>query len=82
MIKESSPVSVALTRQMIWSLSQKDSPEHAHKVDSKVIESRGKSKDAAEGVMSFLEKRDAVFENKVSKDMPDFFPFEKDNFKD
>lgn len=82
MIKESSPVSVALTRQMIWSLSQKDSPEHAHKIDSKVIESRGKSKDAAEGVMSFLEKRDAVFENKVSKDMPDFFPFEKDNFKD
>ena len=82
MIKESSPVSVALTRQMIWSLSQKDSPEHAHKVDSKVIESRGKSKDAAEGVMSFLEKIDAVFENKVSKDMPDFFPFEKDNFKD
>ena len=81
-IKESSPVSVALTRQMIWGLSQKDSPEYAHKVDSKVIESRGKSKDAAEGVMSFLEKREAVFENKVSKDMPDFFPFENDNFKD
>ena len=81
-IKESSPVSVALTRQMIWGLSQKDSPEYAHKVDSKVIESRGKSKDAAEGVMSFLEKREAVFENKVSKDMPDFFPFENYNFKD
>ena len=81
-IKESSPVSVALTRQMIWGLSQKDSPEYAHKVDSKVIESRGKSKDAAEGVMSILEKREAVFENKVSKDMPDFFPFENDNFKD
>lgn len=80
-IKDSSPVSVALTRQMIWGLSQKDSPEYAHKVDSKVIESRGKSKDAAEGVMSFLEKRDAIFENKVSKDMPDFFPFEKDMFK-
>jgi enoyl-CoA hydratase/carnithine racemase len=81
-IKDSSPVSVALTRQMIWGLSQKDSPEYAHIVDSKVIESRGKSKDAAEGVMSFLEKRDAVFENKVSKDMPGFFPFEKDKFED
>ena len=81
-IKDSSPVSVALTRQMIWGLSQKDSPEYAHIVDSKVIESRGKSKDAAEGVMSFLEKRDAVFENKVSTDMPGFFPFEKDEFED
>jgi enoyl-CoA hydratase/carnithine racemase len=81
-IKDSSPVSVALTRQMIWGLSQKESPEYAHIVDSKAIESRGKSKDAAEGVMSFLEKRDAVFENKVSQDMPDFFPFEKDRFED
>ena len=81
-IKDSSPVSVALTRQMIWGLSQKDSPESAHIVDSMVIESRGKSKDAAEGVMSFLEKRDAIFENKVSKDMPDFFPFEKSKFED
>ena len=63
-------------------LSQKDSPEYAHIVDSKVIESRGKSEDAVEGVMSFLEKRDAVFENKVSQDMPDFFPFEKDRFED
>jgi hypothetical protein len=32
--------------------------------------------------MSFLEKRDAVFENKVSKDMPGFFPFAKDKFED
>ena len=81
-IKDSSPVSVALTRQMIWGLSQKESPEYAHIVDSKTIESRGKSKDAAEGIMSFLEKRNAVFENKVSQDMPDFFPFEKDRFED
>jgi len=81
-IINSSPVSVALTRQMIWGLSQKESPEYAHIVDSKAIESRGKSKDAAEGVMSFLEKRDAVFKNKVSQDMPDFFPFEKDRFED
>jgi len=81
-IIDSSPVSVALTRQMIWGLSQKESPEYAHIVDSKAIESRGKSKDAAEGIMSFLEKRNAVFENKVSQDMPDFFPFEKDRFED
>ena len=80
--KDSSPVSVALTRQMIWGLSQKESPDYAHIVDSKAIESRGKSKDAAEGVMSFFEKRNAVFQNKVSQDMPEFFPFEKDRFED
>ena len=25
---------------------------------------------------------DVIFENKVSKDMPDFFPFEKSKFED
>ena len=53
-LKESSPVSVSLTRQMIWSLSSKDSPNDAHIIDSQVIESRGASKDAMEGVMLSL----------------------------
>ena len=79
-LKESSPVSVSLTRQMIWSLSSKDSPNHAHIIDSQVIESRGASKDAMEGVMSFLEKRKPGFQNKVSKDMPKIFPWDQDEF--
>ena len=77
----SSPVSIALTRQMIWDLSSKDSPEDAHIIDSKVIASRGASDDAKEGVMSFLEKRSANFNDRVSKKMPSFFPWTLSRFK-
>jgi hypothetical protein len=47
----------------------------AHKVDSRGIYSRGRSADVKEGVTSFLEKRPAVFRDKVSADMPDYFPW-------
>ena len=77
----SSPVSIALTRQMIWDLSSKDSPEDAHVIDSKVIASRGSSDDAKEGVMSFLDKRSANFNDTVSKKMPSFFPWNLSRFK-
>ena len=36
---------------------------------------RGRSADVREGVTSFLEKRPAVFTDRVSADMPDFFPW-------
>ena len=81
-IINSSPVSIATTRQMMWSLSSYPSPEEAHIIDSKVIQSRGASTDAIEGVMSFLEKRNAVFPNKVSKDMPDVYPWVKSKFEE
>ena len=82
LIKESSPVSIALTRQMMWSLSSTSTPEEAHIIDSKVIDSRGSSGDAAEGVMSFLEKRNADYPNKISSDMPSIFPWIESKFKD
>ncbi len=71
----SAPVSIALTRQMMWRLSALDDPMEAHKIDSRSIYSRGASADVREGVMAFLEKRPAKFEQKVSKDMPSFFPW-------
>ncbi|NDF32547.1 MAG: enoyl-CoA hydratase, partial [Acidimicrobiia bacterium] len=46
----------------------------AHRVDSRAINSRGASADAREGVVSFLEKRPAVFPVKVSDGLPDVFP--------
>ena len=70
-----SPVSVALTRQMLWRLSAARDPMEAHRIDSRGLFSRGASADAAEGVTSFLEKRPARFSGKVSADMPDFFPW-------
>ena len=42
-----------MTRHMLWSLSADDSPENAHIIESKLIDSRGASDDAKEGVMSF-----------------------------
>ncbi len=69
------PVSVALTRQMLWRNASADHPMHAHRVDSRAIQARGRSLDAKEGVSSFLEKRTPTYPDKVSKDMPDFFPW-------
>jgi enoyl-CoA hydratase/carnithine racemase len=69
------PVSVALIRQMMWRMLGADDPMEAHKVDSCGIYARGRSEDVKEGVMSFLEKRAPDFRNKVSSDMPDYFPW-------
>ena len=80
LFSNTAPVSVALTRHMIWDMSSASSPEDAHIIDSKAIDSRGASKDAAEGVMSFLEKREAEYKNKISTDMPSFFPWRKSKF--
>jgi len=77
-IDNTSPVSVALTRQMLWRMAGADHPMEAHKIDSRSILRRGASADAREGVTSFLEKRPAKFPLTVSKDMPDFFPWWED----
>lgn len=69
------PVSVALARQMMWRMLGADHPMDAHRVDSRAIFSRGASADAREGVTSFLEKRPAQFPNKVSSDLPPWFPW-------
>jgi enoyl-CoA hydratase/carnithine racemase len=69
------PVSVALTRQMLWRMLGADHPMEAHKIDSRAIFARGRQSDAKEGVVSFLEKRPAIYPDKVSKDMPSFYPW-------
>lgn len=68
------PVSVALSRLMMWRMLGAAHPMDAHRVDSRGIQLRGRSRDVAEGVMSFLEKRPAAFPDTVSADMPDIFP--------
>ena len=75
MIQNSAPVSISLTRQMLWRSLESSGPYDAHVIESKAIDSRGASEDAKEGVSSFLEKRPAKFKNKVSSDMPKFFPW-------
>jgi enoyl-CoA hydratase/carnithine racemase len=72
--ENTAPVSVALSRQMLWRMLGADHPMQAHRVDSRAINSRGASDDAREGVMSFLEKRPANFPVKVSDGLPEVFP--------
>ena len=72
--ENTAPVSVALTRQMLWRMLGADHPMDAHRVDSRGILSRGASDDAREGVTSFLEKRTPVYPVRVSDGLPDIFP--------
>ena len=73
--ENTSAVSVALSRQLLWKMLGADHPMEAHKVDSRCIFHMGASPDAREGVSSFLEKRRARFSMKVSSDMPPFYPW-------
>ncbi|MEQ9638904.1 MAG: crotonase/enoyl-CoA hydratase family protein [Alphaproteobacteria bacterium] len=70
-----SAVSVALGRQMLWRMLGEDHPMAAHRIDSRGISAMGRSADAYEGVSSFLEKRPARFAMKPSQDMPGYYPW-------
>jgi enoyl-CoA hydratase/carnithine racemase len=74
-IDNTSPVSIALMRQMLWRGLGISHPMEAHQIESRGICARGRSPDAKEGVRSFLEKRAPDFHGKVSTDMPDYFPW-------
>ena len=77
-----SAVSVTLIRHMLWKMLGADHPMEAHKIDSRGVYHRGRSADAFEGVESFLQKRAPSFPGKVSKDLPEFFPWwEEREFK-
>ncbi len=69
------PVSVALVRQMLWRGLGMTHPMEAHRVESRGMYVRARASDASEGVKSFLEKRPPAFPDKISRDMPDFYPW-------
>ncbi len=70
-----SAVSIAMTRAMLWRMLGENHPMAAHEVDSPAIAYLGQSADAREGVVSFLEKRPAEFADTVTADMPPFYPW-------
>ena len=69
------PVSVALTRRLLWDMLGEDHPMQAHRADSRAMFSRGQSDDVREGVTSFLEKRPARFSDRVSDGLPEITPW-------
>ncbi len=72
---ETSPVSVALTRQMLWRFAGAPDPFELLKIDGPISRERGSHPDVREGVASFLEKRSPEFPGKVSSDMPSQYPW-------
>jgi len=75
----SAPVSVALVRQLLWRVPVAQHPMAAHRIDSRLMLDRGMSADAREGIASFFEKRNAVYVDRVSADMPGSYPWWSDS---
>ena len=77
--EKSAPVSIAVSRQLIWRMMGAEHPMDAHKIDSRALQIRGQSADVKEGIESFMQKRDANFPNGVSDGFPaDIFAAEPD----
>ena len=74
-VRNTSAISVALSRQMLWKMAGADHPMEAFKIDSKGMYYLKGAADMKEGVGSFIEKRAPNFPMKVSTDMPDFYPW-------
>jgi enoyl-CoA hydratase/carnithine racemase len=73
-----SAVSVALSRALLWHGLGEPDPQSAHLIDSKAIHWTGRNADAYEGVQSFLEKRAASFTMSAWRDLPEFYPWWKE----
>ncbi len=76
--ENTSAVSVALSKALLWHGLGEADPQSAHLIDSRCFYWAGRQKDAYEGVESFLEKRSPKFTLRVSSDMPDFYPWWKE----
>jgi enoyl-CoA hydratase/carnithine racemase len=71
----SSPIAVALARQMLWRQLSADHPMAANRLESAALLALGGSADVREGISAFREKRPARFTSRPSRDMPDFYPW-------
>jgi enoyl-CoA hydratase/carnithine racemase len=73
-VTNAAPVSVALTRRMLWRMLGTEHPMLAHRADSRAMFARGQSADAAEGIAAFLQKRGPEFTDRVSDGLPEIMP--------
>ena len=76
--QNTSAISVALCRQLLWKMQKAEHPMDAHKLESKTLLWSFKQADMREGVNAFFEKRAPHFTMKPGSDMPDFYPWWQD----
>lgn len=76
--QNTSAISIAVSRQLLWRMLGSDHPREAVKIDSRAIFWAFQQPDAQEGIKSFLEKRPPKFTMKPSTDMPNFYPWWKE----
>ena len=74
-VKNTSSISVALCRQLMWKMLAADHPMEANIIESKSLNWMFGMPDAREGIVSFLEKRPPHFPMKIGSDMPAFYPW-------
>ncbi|MHA2181357.1 MAG: enoyl-CoA hydratase-related protein [Promethearchaeota archaeon] len=72
----SAPVSVALTKSMLYQFLTETDIDKAERINHKYFGWTGLQPDAREGVVSFLQKRKPEWKLKVPGDLPDFFPLD------
>ena len=72
-----SAVSIALTRQMLWRATGDETPSTVLAFDAPMSRELGTMADCREGVASFIEKRTPKFPGRVSTDMPSQYPWWK-----
>lgn len=77
-VKNTSSISIALCRQLMWKMLGADHPMAANILESKGLNWAFGMPDAREGIMSYLEKRPPQFPMKVSRDLPAFYPWWKE----
>ena len=68
--KSTAPVSVALTKRLLWRQLMETDPRRAKTVEDEVFYWAGAQPDAAEGVTAFLEKREPAWKMAKSSALP------------
>jgi enoyl-CoA hydratase/carnithine racemase len=73
--ERTAPVSVAVSRQLLWRMMGAYDPFDAHEIECQALSALRTQADAGEGAKSFLEKRPPQFTMRPSKDMPESHPW-------
>ncbi len=71
---QTAPVSVAIVKRLLWRQILELDPNKGNALEDELFFWSGKQPDAAEGVSSFLEKRDPQWKMSAARDLPDSLP--------